>query len=132
MNKNLILYIAYRTTENLVDPKRGRFNHFGRAKVFIAMAIALNIIEVILIVNALFFQKRLFLKGEAFLLLYLFPLVVYFFINLIFKKSTLAKAIKLYKESNFAMYGRSIGLLYLFLNFIIVVLLIAEMRHFND
>ena len=57
MIKELIMYIAYKSTENLVGSGRGNFNHFGRAKVFITMAIALNIIEIILILNALFFKK---------------------------------------------------------------------------
>jgi hypothetical protein len=32
MSKELIMYIAYRTTANLVNPKRGGVGHFGRAK----------------------------------------------------------------------------------------------------
>src|SRR5687768_9785695 len=127
MDRKFIMYIAYKTTQNLPGSGRINFNHFGKAKVFITMAIALNIFEIVLTVNALFFQKRLSLNGEALLSFYLFSIVIYFFVSLIFKKSTLAKAIKIYKESNFVVDGKSIGVLYIFLNIIIVVFLIYKM-----
>lgn len=122
------MYIAYKTTENLVSPERGRLGQFGRAKALMAFAFSLNIVEIVLIGNALFFNKRLHLTGEILFSFYLFPLLVLFFVNMIFKKNTLAKSIKLYKNSKFADLGRGIGLLYIFLNFAIVIFLIYEMR----
>ncbi|OQP56421.1 hypothetical protein [Niastella populi] len=131
MSRELIMFIAYKTTEDLAGTKRGRFNHFGRAKVLITFAVAINVVEIVLVANSLFFKERLDFTDGKFFLLYLLPLLVYFLVNVIFKKNTLAKSIKSYKDSKVAEVGRAIGLSYLFLNFAIVIFLIYIMRFYE-
>jgi hypothetical protein len=130
MDKKLIMFIAYKTTEDLADPKRGKFNHFGRAIVFITFAFAINVVEIVLIVNSLFFKERFDFTDGKFFLLYLLPFSIYIPVNAIFKKNTLAKSIKSYKDSKLAEVGRAIGLSYILLNFGFVIYLICIMRKF--
>ena len=71
MIKQLIMFIAYKTTENLVDTKRGTMGHFSRAIIFITFAFAINLVEIVLIVNSLFFKSKFDFTDEKFFLLYL-------------------------------------------------------------
>jgi len=130
MIKQLIMFIAYKTTENLVDTKRGTMGHFSRAIIFITFAFAINLVEIVLIVNSLFFKSKFDFTDEKFFLLYLVPFSVYIPVNFIFKKNTLAKSLKSYKESKLAEVGRAIGLSYLLLNFGLACYLIFIMRKF--
>jgi hypothetical protein len=124
------MFIAYKTTENLADPRRGTMGHFARAQIFITFAIAINLVEIVLIVNALFFKSKFDFTDEKFFLLYLVPFSIYFPVNFIFKKNTLAKSLKSYKESKLAEVARAIGLSYLLLNFGLVIYLIFIMITF--
>jgi hypothetical protein len=121
MKKELIMFIAYKTTENLIGSKREKSDHFGRAQALIAGILTLNIIEFLLMVNSIFFKKKIIITAGIYVSCIIFPMLLLVFVNLIFKKSVLARSIRLYKDTNFTEYGRGIGLLYVFLTLFIFV-----------
>lgn len=127
MSKQLIMFIAYKTTGELVNPRPGRRNHFSRAILFITFAFAINIAEIVLVVNSLFFKKRFDFTDGKFFLIYLLVFSVYFPVAAIFKKNTFAKSIRLYKDSKLAAMAGAIGLSYFLLNLGLAVYLIFIM-----
>ena len=130
MNKELLMYIAYKTAETYPKRKSSNFQ-YGRAKVFLAMVITLTLIELALIVNSLFFQIKIEFTFGLYMVCLFSPLLIYFVIGLIFKKSVLARSIKLYKDTNFAEYGQGIGLLYMLINMFVIVLLCVQMSRYQ-
>lgn len=126
------MYIAYKTAETLPDQAKGNFNQYGRAKVFITTAIGLNIVELVLIINSLFFQVSISLTTILYFASIFFLIGIYLGVNRIFNKAVLAKAIKAYKNTNFSEYGKGIGLIYILFNLVIAVILVFKMGKLNE
>lgn len=122
MVKEVITYIAYQTTNDLMSPGLKRLGPHGRVKSFISMAIVFTVVAIVLVINAFFLQKKVLLTAGVFFSFYGLLAVVYLVVHLIFKHSTLARSIRLYKGSKMASYGGAIGLFYMLLNLAIIVL----------
>jgi len=130
MNKGLLMYIAYKTA-GTYPIKKSNNNQYGRAKVFIAIVFELTLIMLALIANSLFFQIKIeFTFGLYFGGLFS-VLPIYFGISFIFKKSVLARSIRIYKDTNFAEYGKSIGVLYMLISMFVIVLLCVQMSGYQ-
>ena len=128
MKKELIMFIAFKTTENYVTQEWGRSNHLNRAKALLAVTIAINVVKILLLLNLLFFHKTLQMNEWIFSLCFVIPLLFYILVNMFFKKNLLAKSINLYKNTNIATYARGIGLLYFFLSLSVAIFLVYKMR----
>jgi hypothetical protein len=124
--KEIVMFIAYKVAQDLVNEKRGKFGQFERAKAFIAVLFTLTILSVGLIVNSIFFHKKLTITGEVYVLFITAPLILSIGFNFVFTKSVLARSIRLYKDSNFNEYGRAIGLLAMLLNLAIISILFYQ------
>ncbi|MBL0134115.1 MAG: hypothetical protein IPP79_08920 [Chitinophagaceae bacterium] len=130
MSREFLMFIAYKTVESF-GTTNNNFGQFGKAKNFIAVIAALNIIEILLTINSIFFEQRISLSISLYFILIFSVFVIYFLISLVFKRSVLAKAIKRYKDTNFNDSGKVVGLLYLFINLGIAVGLVIEMERFE-
>lgn len=124
MVKELIMFIAFQTTEDLMNPRLKRSGPYGRVKHVISMAIAFTVVTIALVINAFFLQKRITLTAGVFFSFYVLIALVYLAVSLTFKRSTLARSIRLYKGSKIAKYGGAIGLSYILLNLAVVILIL--------
>jgi hypothetical protein len=131
MIKELVLFIAYRTTEEIMNPWLARFSQYGRVKLFIGTITVFNTAVILLGVNALFFQRKIHLSAGALIsLCFIIPLFL-LIIGLILKKSTLARSIRIYKGSKIAEIGGAVGLFYFLLNLSVIIFLLVKMSKYT-
>lgn len=123
-----ILFVAYKTVESFSD-QSNKIGRFERAKGLIAVAAVLNLVEILLFINLLFIGREFRLTMLVYFVGMMSVLIASYFVNIIFKKSILAKALSKYKDSHFNDYGKAIGLLYIFINLFIAVLLAIDMSN---
>ncbi len=121
-----ILFVAYKTVESFGD-QSNKVGRFERAKGLIAVAAVLTLIEILLFINLLFIGRRIRLTIMIYFVVMMSVLITSYFVNIIFNKSILAKALNKYKNSHFNDYGKAIGFLYIFINLFIAVLLASDM-----
>lgn len=126
MVKELISFIAYKTTEELMSPWwLRRLGQHGRVKHFISIALVFTVVSIVLVINAFFLHKKIFFYEGVFLSFYIMVLVVYLAVSLIFKRSVMVRSIRLYKGSKMAKYAGTIGLFYMLLNLAIIILTVV-------
>ena len=123
MVKELITFIAYQTTQDLMNPRLRKWGPHGSVKFFISMAITFTVVTIVMVINAFFLQKKITFTGSIFFSFYALIALVYLAVSLIFKRSTLARSIRIYKGSKMAKYGGAIGLAYFLLNLAIFILI---------
>jgi hypothetical protein len=119
MVRELITFIAWQTTEELMNPRIRRLGPHGRVKHFISIAIAFTVVTIALVINT--FLRIPFTAG-IYISFYALIAVIYLGVHLMFKRSILARSIRLYKASKLARYAGAIGLFYMLLNLAVIVL----------
>jgi hypothetical protein len=129
--RELIMLIAHRTATELMNPRLKSLGPYDRVKFFISTAITASIVSIVLIVNTFFIQEKIHLSGGVIVVFPLLFLVNYFLVGLIFKRSMLARSIRLYKGSKLARVGGAIGLFYLLLNLAVFILTLVLSRKFT-
>ena len=125
MIKELISFIAYQTTQELMNPRIRRLGPHGRVKHFISMALIFTVVAIVLVINAFFLHKKIFINAGVYLSFYILVAVVYLAVSLIFKRSVLVRSIRLYKGSKMAKRGGAIGLFYMLLILAIIILTVV-------
>jgi hypothetical protein len=125
MFKELISFIAYQTTQELMNPRLRRLGPHGRVKHFISIALIFTVVEIVLVINTFFLHKKILFTGGVYLSFYVLVALVYLAVSLIFKRSVLVRSIRLYKGSKIARHGGAIGLFYVLLNLAIIILTVV-------
>ena len=119
--KTKVFYIAYRTCESLTSYRNPL--QLTQAQTFIAINMTLHIFQLTFCTFLLTNKKIATIDGPAYLVFVATCLLTMIFATLVFNKRTLAKSIKLYKDTSLKSVARLIGLNYLFLNMALFVTL---------
>ena len=125
MVKELIMFIARQTTEELMNPRLRRLGPHGRAKHFISMALVITIVTIVLVINALFLHKKMLITGPIYLSFFVLIALIYLGVSLIFKRNILVRSIRMYKGTKLAKFAGAIGLGYMLLNLAVIILTIV-------
>jgi hypothetical protein len=119
------MFIAHRTTTELMNPRLQCLGPYRSVKFFITTWIIASIVSIVLVLNSFFLPEKIHLTAGVFFSFYALLILIYFLVGLVFKRSTLARSIRIYKGTKIARVGGAIGLGYLLLNMAVIILTIV-------
>lgn len=111
-----------------MNPRLRRWGPLGRVRHVISMAMVFTVINIVLVINTFFLQKKIPFTGGVFFSFYVLIALAYLVVSLIFKRNVLARSIRLYKGSKLAKYGGAIGLFYTLLNLVVILTMVFGVK----
>lgn len=123
MIKKLILYIAFKTVQELGRKNGNEFMRFEKAIIFLVVCFGLNLSEIVFYCSTFLLKVKLQFSPIWYLYILLVALFSNVLLKLTFTKAVLAKSLKHYKNTNLADNARIVGLLYFLINFALSIYL---------